>query len=99
MKTIIWDHNIGTSDNSAMDLAENLLVIDQIVTGNQLVIDCARRLRVQGKIDDLQVVWDGKVYPVNEYGALPTSYDVPNLVLDVSEGILRLAMAKRRVKK
>jgi hypothetical protein len=99
-KTIIWNDFISCSDAQAETEAYKLLEYDTIYTGNALVVDYARLMRVRNQIDSLVIIFsDNQEYNVNEYGAL---HDAPEEFWkspNVSSEILRAAMNKRQAKR
>lgn len=98
MKTIYYGERfLACGDDNAEDVAETLLRENSLYTANSLVIDYARLLVVSGKIQDLEIVWNGVTIPVNEYGAI---VNYPEGFADhhfkVAEAILRLAIDKKK---
>lgn len=95
MKKIIWDDTVATPDIASMYIAKLLLSEDTIYTGNSLVVNCAKLLVVQGKIEDLVIEVSGKEYPVNEYGALHNGPDGLYLFSEIAAKTLKAAIKKK----
>ena len=98
MKTIYFDPNCpGIADSKCEERARALLHASELHTSNMLVVDYARLLRVTEKIDSLQVICNGEVIPVNEYGALPHRRLPDEMEIPfVFERIVKAAAEKKR---